>query len=63
MEVPDVKIRNTAKDLTIGIGGHLIKDVTGNSHKGLVKKVKLEEIQFFKNFKYFHLHFTCLRVL
>ena len=45
MEVPDVKIRNTAKDLTIGIGGHLIKDVTGNSHKGLVKKVRLEQIQ------------------
>ena len=34
-----------AKDLTIGIGGHLIKDVTGNSHKGLVKKVRLEQIQ------------------
>ena len=39
MGVQDVKIRNTAKDLTIGIGGHLIKDVTDNSHKVLVKKV------------------------
>ena len=39
MEVQDVKIRNIAKDLTIGIGGHLIKDVTDNSHKVLVKKV------------------------
>ena len=40
MEVQDVKIRNTAKDLTTGIGGHLIKDVIDNFHKVLVKKVR-----------------------
>ena len=45
MEVPVVKIKNIVKGSTIGIGGHLIKDVTGNSHRDLVKKVRLEQIQ------------------
>jgi len=38
MGVLDVKIRSTAKDSTIGIGGRLTKDVTDNSHKGHVGK-------------------------
>ena len=39
MEVHDAKIRNTAKDLTIGIGGLHIKGAIDSFHKVHVEKV------------------------
>ena len=40
MAVQDAKIKNIAKDLTIGTGGPRISDVIGNSLKDHVKKVE-----------------------
>ena len=39
MAVQDAKIKNIAKDLTIGTGGLRIKDVIGNFRKGPAVKV------------------------
>ena len=39
MEALNVKTKNIAKDLIIGIGGLHIKGVIGNFHKGLAVKV------------------------